>query len=96
MSKIICDICKENNKNNDPNNEFFVCNTCNINIFPLCIPLHDKEDEEHIIINYDDKNFICKIHSDSFIKYCKTCNENICIACENNHKDHDILDLGDN
>ena len=95
LSKIICDICKENNKNNDPNNEFFVCNTCNINICPLCIPLHDKEDEEHIIINYDDKNFVCKIHSDSFIKYCKTCNENICIACENNHKDHNSLDLGD-
>ena len=92
ISKIICDICNKNNKGNTHNNEFYICNTCNKNICPLCKSYHDKN---HNIINYDDKNYICNKHNDPFIKYCKTCNENICIICENKHKDHNILDFKD-
>ena len=36
LSNIICDICKENNNNNAYNNEFYICNTCNKNLCPLC------------------------------------------------------------
>ena len=92
ISKIICDICNKNNKGNTHNNEFYICNTCNKNICPLCKSYHDKN---HNIINYDDKNYICNKHNDPFNKYCKTCNENICIICENKHKDHNILDFKD-
>jgi hypothetical protein len=91
LSKIICNECNENNKSNTYNNEFYICNTCNKNICPLCKLKHDKN---HIIIKYDDKNYICKKHNESFIKYCKECNENICIICENEHNNHDIIDLG--
>ena len=35
-SKIICDICKKVNKAKAYNNLFFICNTCNKNICPLC------------------------------------------------------------
>ena len=90
LSKIICEVCKSNNKGNTHNNEFYICNICNKNICPLCRSVHDKR---HKIINYDDKDYICKKHNDSFTKYCKTCNINICIACENKHDGHDIFDF---
>ena len=64
ISKIICDICKINNKNNSYNNVFNICNTCNKNMCPLCNSGHDKN---HMIINYDDKNYICKKHNDLMI-----------------------------
>ena len=90
ISKIICDICKINNKSITHNNEFYICNTCNKNMCPLCKSSHYKN---HMIINYDDKNYICKKHNDSFTKFCKTCNEDICIICENEHKNHDKFDF---
>ena len=74
ISKIICEICNKNDKSKTHNNEFHICNTCNKNICPLCKYTHDKN---HLIINYDDKNYICKKHNEAFIKYCKKCNENI-------------------
>ena len=72
------------------NNEFYICNTCNKNICPLCKSIHDQK---HIIINFEDKNYICKKHNERFNKFCKSCDENICIICENNHKNHDLFDL---
>jgi hypothetical protein len=90
MSKIICDICKSNNISNTVNNEFYICNTCNKKICPLCKSEHDKE---HKIINYKDKNYFCNKHNEIFIKYCKTCKEDICKECESNHNEHYIVDL---
>ena len=58
ISKIICNICNKNNKSNAYNNEFYICNTCKINICPLCKSIHDKN---HNIINYEDKGYICEI-----------------------------------
>ena len=70
LNKIVCNICNINNKGNTHNNEFYICNTCNINICPLC---KTKHDQNHKIINYDDKNYICKKHKyEKFSKYCKT------------------------
>ena len=90
INKIICDICNTNNKGNTHNNEFYICNTCNKNICPLCKSNHNKN---HTIINYDDKNYICKKHNDEkFIKFCKTCKSDICILCEDEHNGHDIMD----
>ena len=34
-AKIICEICKQNNKNNTYKNMFYRCNTCDINICPF-------------------------------------------------------------
>ena len=92
LSKIICDLCHKKNKGNTHNNLFYICNTCNKNICPLCQSIHDKN---HIIINYDDKNYICRKHNDSFTKYCESCNENLCIICENKHKNHKTYDFRD-
>ena len=90
ISKIICDICNLKNKNTTFNNEFYICSTCNKNLCPICKSNHDKN---HKTINYDDKNYICKKHNDSFNTYCKICNENICITCEKEHSDHYIIDF---
>ena len=70
ISKIICNICNKNNKKDINDNEFYLCNTCNKNICPLCKSIHDKN---HMIINYDDKNYICKKHKETFTNYCKIC-----------------------
>ena len=42
-NKIICDICKNNNKGKTYDNEFYICSTCNTNICPLCQSKHNKE-----------------------------------------------------
>ena len=92
LNEITCNICNKNNKNITHNNEFYICNTCNKNICPLCKSVHDKK---HMIISYDDKNYICRKHKESFNKFCKTCNENICILCESKHKGHNIFELAE-
>ena len=90
LNNIICQICSKINKSNTHNNEFYICNTCDKNICPLCKSIHDKT---HKIINYDNKNYICRKHNDSFNKYCLTCNDNICFICENEHKSHNIFEF---
>ena len=59
----------------------------------MCTLCKSKHDNNHRIINYDDKNNICKKHNKSYLKYCKTCKEDICIACEKEHDNHDIFEL---
>ena len=61
LNNIICNECNINNKGNTHNNDFYICNTCNINLCPLCKSNHDKN---HNIINYEDKNYICRKHKD--------------------------------
>ena len=91
LSKIICDKCQVNNKNDTFNNAFFWCISCKINLCPLCKDSHDKN---HNIIDYDNKNYICKIHNDSNNSYCKDCKSNICILCESLHENHNIIYFG--
>ena len=65
-SKIICDECDEKNKNKKnevANNIFYKCLSCNINLCPLCKNKHAKiYDKNHLIINYDTKNYLCNKH----------------------------------
>ena len=90
LSKIQCNICK-NEKSHTSNNEFYRCNSCDINLCILCKLKHNKE---HNIINYKQKNYICKFHAHPYSLYCNTCKKNICIICEKNHNNHDILSFG--
>ena len=78
-SKIICEICNENNKGNAYNNEFYRCINCNKNICATCKLKHNDK-----IIEYDKRNCICGKHNEIYIKYCKECNKNICMKCEKN------------
>ena len=88
ISQIKCDKCKNKSKSDTFNNEFFICNECNMNLCPLCKSVHDKS---HSIINYDNKNYICNKHDDTFIKYCEDCKMDLCLSCANEHKDHKVL-----
>ena len=91
QSKIICDICKNNNKGNTFQSKFIRCNDCKKNICPLCV---DNHDEYHNLINYDDKNFYCEEHSELFYSYCKSCKKNLCIECEKYHQKHETVNFG--
>ena len=91
LSKIICQNCKKFSKANVHNKSFYICNTCKLNLCPICYSNHNKK---HLIINYDDRNYKYKIHNKIFTEYCKECKQNLCIFCERNHKGHTIESLG--
>ena len=74
MDKIKCDNCNRN-KLEIYNNQIYKCCKCNINLCPLCKSNHNKE---HKIIDYEIKNYICQIHDERYISYCKECEKNIC------------------
>ena len=86
-SKIMCNKC-DRSKKDTYKNDFYVCNSCNLNLCPLCKTNHDKA---HNIIHYDDKYFICGLHNELYSLYCKNCKKNICTLCEQNHGDHDVI-----
>ena len=91
ISRIICEQCKDKNMSNSYNNMFYRCNECQKNLCPLCKENHDKN---HNIINYNEKNYICGKHNNSYSFYCKSCKKNICFECEEEHKEHDIISFG--
>ena len=92
ISQIKCNNCKNKSKSDTYKNEFFICCDCNMNLCPLCKSIHDKS---HSIINYDNKNYICNKHNETFIKYCKDCNIDLCFSCINGHKNHKVLSYED-
>ena len=92
ISNIICEKCRNNNKGNSANHEFYKCLTCKQNLCILCRSNHVLN---HKIINYDQKNYICQKHNEAFIKYCKGCKKNICFSCDEEHEGHNTIFLGD-
>ena len=90
-SKIKCDDCKEVDKSNAYQKSFYRCNTCKINLCPLC---KNKHDQNHYLINYDEINYICPKHNYPYALYCKSCKKNACISCEIEHNHHDIISYG--
>ena len=92
ISQIVCDKCKNNSKSNTFNNEFYICYECKMNLCPLCKSIHDKS---HSIINYDNKNYICNQHNETFVKYCEDCKIDLCLSCLNEHKNHELISYED-
>ena len=88
FSKIICDKCKDKNRAETYNNAFYKCCECNMNLCSLCKSVHDAA---HSIINYDNKDYICIKHEQSFLKYCENCKINICLSCIEEHKNHKMV-----
>ena len=87
ISKIICEQCKTNNKDNTINNDFYRCNSCKINLCPSCKLNHDKN---HNIINYELNYYLCEIHNEKYNSYCKECKNNLCSSCA---KIHNLADF---
>ena len=92
LKNIICNNCNQKNKHDTFNNEFFTCLNCNQNLCPICKSLHNKY---HKIINYDNNDYVCSTHFESFNSYCKICKKNLCIKCEKEHTEHKKIYYGD-
>ena len=94
QSKIICDLCKNNNKANTFENKFYYCIKCKKNLCPLCKESHIKNESSDHIVDYEQKYFYCGEHYEKYYSYCKTCSKNLCPQCENSHNNHQILYYG--
>ena len=90
-TKIVCDKCKKIKKSETFEQKFFICYSCKINLCPLCRNSHDKS---HYIIDYNQKDFICRIHQDLFISYCDVCKKDICTLCQKQHNGHKLIIYG--
>ena len=90
LRKIQCGKCKEKNKSNTYNNEFYRCHECGINLCPLCKTQHNNT---HNIVNYDSIDYLCSRHKDPFIDYCSSCKMNICFLCDEEHEGHNFISL---
>jgi len=89
-TKIICNVCKKN-KNDVFGNKFYICANCKFKLCPLCKTSHDKS---HNFIDYDEKNYICENHFESYISYCYDCKKDICTMCEKEHSSHKTITYG--
>ena len=87
-SKILCQECGTKNKSNTYNKLMYLCNTCGKNLCPLC---KEKHIQNHTIINYEQKYYICEKHNRSFSSFCNNCKKDICILCETEHHNHEII-----
>jgi protein-L-isoaspartate(D-aspartate) O-methyltransferase len=90
LSKIKCGKCNQH-KGKTFNHEFYKCLDCDIN---LCVLCRSRHDDDHNVIEYDKKYYICPGHNDFYTSYCNRCKENICIECENTHQNHDTTYFG--
>ena len=84
---IICKNCKDKN---NINNIHYRCYNCKINLCDFCYSIHNQT---HKIVNCDKIDYICSIHGEKLISFCKTCKLNICITCKNKHNFHEIIDF---
>jgi len=87
---ITCDDCDNENKGSSYKHIFYQCLTCKKKLGPLCREKHKKED--HKIIDYNEKDYMCEIHNDFFYSYCQDCSLNICMNCYSEHKDHNMIE----
>ena len=90
FTQIKCDICRIYSRGYTYKNEFFRCNTCKMNLCPIC---ELKPEKGHLIINYDRRNFVCDNHKRSYHSFCKDCKINMCVLCEKKHEKHKIIYL---
>ena len=89
ISKIICNDCKDTNMGNVHNYEFYKCLTCRNNVCLICQTY--KHNKSHILIKYEQKNYICPKHNYVFFQYCKKCKINMCLFCNEEHSGHEII-----
>ena len=73
--------------------KLYKCCNCKINICPLCKSKHEKHDKNHIIIEYELRNYLCNVHGEKYISYCEECNKNLCDMCEIEHTNHNYNSL---
>ncbi len=82
---IVCQNCMTVDKANAYENKFYICITCKMNLCPIC---KNKHTTEHVIIDYEQSNFICLKHNGIYESYCDKCKTNCCLNCEKDHAEH--------
>ena len=80
-AEAICIECKNSKKYY---NKFYI-NSNNYLFCPLCADIYSND-----LIDYDFRFCICNIHKSKYVSYCKKCDINLCIKCENDHINHKI------
>ena len=53
-----------------------------------CIEKDGHKDSNHFVINYEDKNYFCKIHCQKMDSYCFQCKDSLCKGCIEEHLKH--------
>ena len=91
LSQIICDECKIRNKYKAYDGKFYKCLSCDKNLCEIC--KSSKHNKNHKIVNYDRQYFICKEHNEKYTRYCNQCKNNICLLCEQQHKNHETENI---
>ena len=86
LNNFICQ-CK---KFENTSNNLLYCDTCNIIFCEVCNP---EKHSEHKTISIEKINYYCIKHMKQFSSFCKKCQKNICIDCEEEHKNHDIYNF---
>ena len=87
-SKIVCHFCQIGNKASIFENKFYICLTCKKYLCPIC---KSKHENNHDIIDFEEKNYKCFIHGETFCSFCRNCKINLCIECEAMHFDKENL-----
>ena len=91
-SQLICDLCQNDNKLDEKNKTFYICNQCNKKLCSVCKYSHDNT---HNVVEFEQKNYKCNIHNGNYTQYCNDCTINICPLCVNEHQNHNIISLMD-
>ena len=101
-NKIICQKCNRTQKSDIK--EFYKCLKCSETFKKAVYYCNDHSKthaenlmNEHKIIKYSEKNYICSIHYNEFTSYCTECKYDLCNKCEKNHfeKKHKIYKYDD-
>ena len=80
-SENICFFCKNKNISYINNNSFSRCSICKMNLCSCC----NYFDNNHKLLNFNERNYIYIKHNEIYMSYCKTCEKNICIKCIKEH-----------
>lgn len=89
-TKIKCNECN-NLKDKAYNGQFYFCCKCNCYLCPLCRTNHNNN-INHIILDYEIKNYRCKQHGERYILYCKKNAKILCDLCEIEHnRNHEFI-----
>ena len=64
----------------------------------ICITCKLKQDKNHKIIDFDNKNYICNIHNEGYTRYryYKKYELNMCLSYESKHNNHIIIKIKPN
>jgi WD40 repeat protein len=92
--KECCSVCNTTYKDILQNNKKLYKCYCGRNVCETCKNGHlsGKNEKEHNSIEFDKKDYICCCSKDfkKYLVFCINCKKNICILCNNKHKDHKL------